>query len=53
MPKGAVIVMLPVAVVQLGCMAANVGVAGAEGAVFITCVVIAEIQPAAFFAVML
>ena len=53
-PVGAVIVIVPVATVQVGCtVTLTVGVAGVAGCAFTVTDAAAEVQPLLFFAVML
>ena len=53
-PSGAVMVMVPVGVVQVGCaVTVAVGAAGAVGAAFTVNIVTGEVQPAAFCTVTL
>ena len=50
---GAVTVIVPVAVLQVGCVSVRVGAAGADGAAFIMLTVTLDMQPPAFFTVTL
>ena len=50
-PIGAVTVMLPVGVAQVGCTEVTTGVVGVAGAALIVTEVAVEIHPAAFLAV--
>ena len=51
MPEGAVMVIVPVATIQIGCVKVTVGAAGVAGWAFIVTVVPVEMQPAELFAV--
>ncbi len=50
-PVGAVTVMVPVAVVQVGCITVAVGAAGVAGCASIVILVEAEVQPSLFLTV--
>ena len=52
-PVGAVTVIVPVAIEQVGCVTLATGVAGVAGCAFTTAVVAAVIQPAAVLMVTL
>ncbi len=52
-PVGAVMVIVPVVVVQVGCVTEAAGAAGADEAAFTVTLVGAEIQPALFLIVTL
>jgi hypothetical protein len=51
-PNGEVMVIVPVAVAQVGCVTVAVGAAGVNGWASTVFVVPSEIHPSAFFAVM-
>ncbi|WP_229676795.1 hypothetical protein [Pedobacter psychrotolerans] len=50
-PVGALIVMVPVAEVQVGCTAVAIGAAGVAGCALIVILVEAEVQPSLFLTV--
>ena len=52
-PVGTVTVIVPVVVLQVGCVSDKVGAAGVAGCALITADVAAEVQPELFLAVTL